>query len=77
MSETIAKPVAQATRIAIQTMVETQSRIAEKQRGSKLGGPTLKQPQGNWEVADTRTQQNCHGKKLVRQKGVALYRKYN
>ena len=31
MSEVIAKAVAEATRIAIQTMAEMQSRIAEKQ----------------------------------------------
>ena len=33
-------------------MAETQSRIAENQWGPKLGGPALKQPQFNWEVAD-------------------------
>ena len=52
MSEAIAKAVAEATRIAIQTMVEMQSRTAENQWGPKLGSPELKQPQFNWEVAD-------------------------
>ena len=52
MSDIIAKAIAEATRITIQTMVEMQSRIAENQQGPKLGGQVLKQPQFNWEAAD-------------------------
>ena len=52
MSKVIAKAVSEATRIAIQTMVETQLRMAENQQRPKIGGPVLKQPQFNWYVAD-------------------------
>ena len=52
MSEVIAKAVAEAMRITIQTMAETQLRMAENLQGPKIGGPVLKQPQFNWDVAD-------------------------
>ena len=52
MSKAIVKAIAEATRIAIHTMAEMQSRIAENQQGPKLDGPVLKQPQFNWEAAD-------------------------
>ena len=97
MSEAIAKAVAEVTMITIQTMVEMQSRIAENQWEPKLGGPALKHPQFNLEVADKYSEWKAfilevnnvlstynaqeHDKiaieKLVRQKGVALHRKYN
>ena len=50
MNEAIVKAVAEATRAAIQTMVESHQRQEDK--GPKLGSPALKQPQFNWEVAD-------------------------
>ena len=52
MSKVIAKAVAEATRIAIQTMVEMQSSMGDSQQGPKIGGPVLKQPQSNWDEAD-------------------------
>ena len=52
MNESITKAVAKSMRIAIETMAEVQSGIAENQRGPKLGSPALKQPQFNWEAAD-------------------------
>ena len=52
MSEAIAKAVAEATRIAIQTMAKMQTQRSESQWGHKLGSPALKQPQFNWETAD-------------------------
>ena len=51
MSKVIAKAVAEATRIMIQTMAETQSRMGYSQQGPTIGGPMLK-PQFNWDVAD-------------------------
>ena len=47
MSEVIAKTMAEATWIVIQTMAEMQSRVEETQRGPKIGSPVLKQPQFN------------------------------
>ena len=44
MNEEIMKAVAQATRIAIQTMAEMQAQRVPNAAGPKLGGPTLKQP---------------------------------
>ena len=52
MSEVIAKAMAEAMQIAIQTMAEMQSRMEETQQGPKIGGPVLKQPQFNWDVTD-------------------------
>ena len=43
MNEAIAKAVAEATRVTIQTLSEVQSQRPEDQRGPKLGGPVLKQ----------------------------------
>ena len=51
-NEAIAKAVADATWVAIQTLSEVQSQRSEDQRGPKLGGPVLKQPQFNWEATD-------------------------
>ena len=50
MNEAIAKAVAEATRAMIQTMVELHQR--QEVQGPKKGGPAMKQPQFNWEVAD-------------------------
>ena len=44
ISEVIEKAVAEATRIAIQTMAETQVQRIPNAAGPKLGDPTLKQP---------------------------------
>ena len=52
MSEVIMKAVAEATRIAIQTMAEMQAQRTASTPGPKLGGPALKQPNFNWEAAD-------------------------
>ena len=56
MNEAITKAVAEATRVAIQAIAEVQSQRLEGQRGPKLGGPTLKQPQFNWEATDKYTE---------------------
>ena len=48
------KAVVEATRAMIQTMVESGQR--QEVQGPKLGGPVLKQPQFNWEVADKYTE---------------------
>ena len=55
MSEVTAKAVAEATRIVIQTMVEKQAQRVPNTAGSKLGSPTLKQPNFNWEAPDKYT----------------------
>ena len=55
MNKVIVKAIADATRVAIQTIVETQGQIPEGQQGPKLRGPALKQPQFNWETADKYT----------------------
>ena len=47
MSKAITKAVAEATRIAIQTMAEMQTQRIPNEAGSKLGSPTLKQPTFN------------------------------
>ena len=56
MSEVITKAVAEATRIAIQTMAEMQTQSAPNAAGPKLGSPTLKQPTFNWEAPDKYTE---------------------
>ena len=55
MAEAIAKAVAEATRIVIQTMANSQAQRVPNSAGPKLGGPTLKQPNLNWEVPDKYT----------------------
>ena len=52
MNEAIAKAVAEATRVTIQTFSEVQSQRSGGQQGPKLGGPALKEPQLNWEATD-------------------------
>ena len=44
MSKAITRAVAEATRIGMQTMAETQAQRTQNAVGPKLGGPTLKQP---------------------------------
>ena len=56
MSEAIAKAVAEATRIVIQTMAEMQTQRITSTSGPKLGGPALKQPTFNWEASDKYTE---------------------
>ena len=43
MSKAIARAVAEATRIVIQTMVEAQVERIHDISGSKIGGPAMKQ----------------------------------
>ena len=50
MNDMITKAVAEATRAAIQTMVE--SHQGKEDQRPKVGGLVLKQPQFNWDVAD-------------------------
>ena len=50
MSEAITKAVAEATRIAIQTMAKMQAQRVPSTARSKLGGLALKQPNFNWEA---------------------------
>ena len=52
MSEAVAKAVAEATRLVIQTMAETQAQRMPGTTGPKPGSPTLKQPNFNWEATD-------------------------
>ena len=56
MSEAIARAVAEATRIVLQTMVEAQTERTQNATGPKLGGPTLKQPSFDWEAPDKYTE---------------------
>ena len=56
MREAIAKDVAEATRVAIQAMAETQVQRMPSTTGPKLGGPVLKQPNFNWEATDKYTE---------------------
>ena len=52
MSKAITRAVAEANRIAIQTMVDAQAETAHSRSGSKVGGPTMKQPTFNWNAQD-------------------------
>ena len=56
MNEAITKAVAEATRIVIQTMAEIQAQRIPNAAGPKLGGPTLKQPNFDWEASDKYTE---------------------
>ena len=44
MSEAITRAVAEATRIALQTMVKAWAERMHDRSGPKVGGPTMKQP---------------------------------
>ena len=52
MSEAIARAVAVATRIALQTMAEAWVERMQDGSGPKLGGPTMKQPTFDWDAQD-------------------------
>ena len=52
MSEAIARAVAEATRIAIQTMAEAQVERMHDGSGPKVGSPTMKQLTFNWNAQD-------------------------
>ena len=56
MSEVITKAVAEASRVVIQTMAETQAQRMPSTTGPKVGGPALKQPNFNWEATDKYTE---------------------
>ena len=56
MNEVIMKAVAEATRIAIQTMAKMQAQRVPNEAGPKLGGLTLKQPNFNWKAPDKYTE---------------------
>ena len=59
MSKVIAKAVAENTRIVIQTIAKTQVQRIPSVAGPKLGSPTLKQPNFNWEASDKYTEWNA------------------
>ena len=52
MSEVIAKAMAEAMQIVIQTMAEMHLRVEETQQRPKIGSPVLKQPQFKWDATD-------------------------
>ena len=56
MSKAIAWAVAEATRVALQTMAEAQVERTQNAAEPKLGGPALKQPTFDWEVPDKYTE---------------------
>ena len=56
MSQAIAKAVAEATRVAIQTMVESQAQGMPSTSGPKPGNPILKQPNFSCEASDKYTE---------------------
>ena len=56
MSEAIVKAIAEATRLAIQAMTDTQVQRMPNTSGPKVGSPMLKQPSFNWEATDKYTE---------------------
>ena len=52
MNEVITKAVAEATRLAIQTMVEAWAERTHDISEPKIGGPTMNQPTFDWNVED-------------------------
>ena len=56
MSNVIGKAVAEATKIAIQTMADIRGQQIDSQHGPRLGSPALKQPTFNWEATDKYTE---------------------
>ena len=52
MSEVIAKPVAAATRVAIQAMAEALAKKMHDTSGPKIGGPATKQLTFDWNAED-------------------------
>ena len=53
MSETIAKAVAKATRVAIQAMAAAAVKRPQTMVGPKIGKPAIKQPTFNWEMQES------------------------
>ena len=52
MNKMITKAVAEATRVTIQTMVETQAERMHNISGPKIGSLTMKQPMFDWNAED-------------------------
>ena len=52
MIKTIAKAVAEATRVAIQVMAAAVTERPQNMAGPKIGRPAMKQPTFNWETED-------------------------
>ena len=52
MSDAIARELPEATRIALQTMVEAQAERMHDKSGPTLGGPAMKQPTFDWDAQD-------------------------
>ena len=52
MSEAITRAVAEASRIALQTMAEAQAERMHDGSGPKVGGPTMKHPMFDWNTQD-------------------------
>ena len=52
MSEAIARAVAEATRVALQTMAEAQVERTQNAAGPKLDSPTMRQPTFDWGAPD-------------------------
>ena len=50
MSKAIARAVAEATRVALQTMVQAWAERTQNAAGPKLGSPAMKQPTFDWEA---------------------------
>ena len=52
MSEAIARALAEATTLALQTMAEAWPERMHNGSGPKLGGPTMKKPTFDWDAQD-------------------------
>ena len=52
MSEAIAETVAEATRIALQTMAEAWAERTHDRLGPKVSSPAMKQPMFDWNMQD-------------------------
>ena len=52
MSDTIARAVAEATTVAIQTMAEAQAERTHDASGPKVGSPAMKQLTFDWNAQD-------------------------
>ena len=52
MSKAITRAVAEATRLALQTITETHVERTQNAAGPNLGAPTMKQPTFDWEAPD-------------------------
>ena len=51
-SESIAKAVAEATKVAIQAMAVATADRPQSMAGPKIGRPAMKQPTFNWQADD-------------------------